>query len=291
MSFSLIQLALKRFRDVSDDEAFPIDIRWLPFSLLIETTEQANLVDRMKTKQSRSTSIEQSKSERVYVITLPLNESIQWNKSMRKRRDEFIGQRCLLPLPTRREKENDSFRVITALSLSFISTTNRLTSGSLFLQMNLLVLFAIGVSTAFPMEILDVRFNDNATLTCDLTLRNISHPLPLWYKDEREVIGVNNLSNDPQKYILRQVNEHTFQLTLLHVRIESSGVYKCQNFISEEEKHFQVNLLVPPANLQLRANAEKMFADGRSTTFTCSAAQGYPIPIYRWYKNGRLIEQ
>ena len=111
------------------------------------------------------------------------------------------------------------------------------------------ILFFISISICFPLEIIDVQLNTNVTLTCEFNERkssiqtDSSHPISLWYKNEREVIGVNNLSNDPKKYSLQQLNDHTYQLILFNVQIDSSGIYKCQNFISEEEKHFQVNLI------------------------------------------------
>lgn len=171
------------------------------------------------------------------------------------------------------------------------------------------------------MEMIDVRLNDNVTMLCQFPFAktsfasNLSHPIILWYKDEREVIGVNNISNNPAKYRLQQIDRYTSQLILLHVQADASGIYKCQTFTSEDEQRFQVNLIglkwqieimqcsfncsffllslvvVPPAGLRLRAMSEELLADGRSTMFICSSEQGYPIPTYRWYKNDQLIEQ
>jgi hypothetical protein len=65
----------------------------------------------------------------------------------------------------------------------------------------------------------------------------------LWYKDDTQVIGVNSISNDPQKYLIHQENFHTYQLTIINVQLESSGSYKCQNFTAKEENLFQLNVI------------------------------------------------
>ena len=65
----------------------------------------------------------------------------------------------------------------------------------------------------------------------------------LWYKDDTQVIGVNSISNDPQKYLIYQENFHTYQLTIINAQLESSGLYKCQNFTAKEENLFQLNVM------------------------------------------------
>ena len=111
-----------------------------------------------------------------------------------------------------------------------------------------------------------VRENVNVTLTCrfDSKQASVSFDSPaaaipslnklfdpsalsdniiLWYKDENQVIGVNSISNDPKKYLIHQENFYTYQLTLISVQLESSGLYKCQNFTAKEENRFQVNVM------------------------------------------------
>ena len=112
---------------------------------------------------------------------------------------------------------------------------------------------------------IQVRENVNVTMTCHFD-RNKSmfstdslssmpsslnqilhHPFSdniiLWYKDDSQVIGVNSISNDPRKYVIHQENFHTYQLTLINVQLESSGIYKCQNFTAKEENRFQLNVM------------------------------------------------
>ena len=72
---------------------------------------------------------------------------------------------------------------------------------------------------------------------------NFSGNIILWYKDETQVIGVNSISNDPQKYLIHQENFHTYQLTIINAQLESSGLYKCQNFTAKEENLFQLNVM------------------------------------------------
>ncbi len=72
---------------------------------------------------------------------------------------------------------------------------------------------------------------------------NYSGNIILWYKDDTQVIGVNSISNDPQKYLIHQENFHTYQLTIINVQLESSGLYKCQNFTAKEENLFQLNVM------------------------------------------------
>lgn len=65
----------------------------------------------------------------------------------------------------------------------------------------------------------------------------------LWYKDDTQVIGVNSISNDPQKYLIQQENFYTYVLTVFNVQLESTGLYKCQNFTAKEENLFQLNVM------------------------------------------------
>jgi hypothetical protein len=95
------------------------------------------------------------------------------------------------------------------------------------------------------IEILKVRENVNATITChlNLTKSKFSENIILWYKDHTQVIGVNSISNNPKNYFLSQVNIYTYQLTIINVQLESSGLYKCQSFTTKEENHFQLHVL------------------------------------------------
>ncbi len=117
------------------------------------------------------------------------------------------------------------------------------------------------------VQTIKVRENVNVTMTCRLdtrqslittnyvpSMRSLSslnkifdNPLSgniiLWYKDDTQVIGVNSISNDPQKYLIYQENFHTYQLTIINVQLESSGLYKCQNFTAKEENLFQLNVM------------------------------------------------
>ena len=71
----------------------------------------------------------------------------------------------------------------------------------------------------------------------------LSGNIILWYKDDTQVIGVNSISNDPQKHIIRQENFYTYQLIIINVQLESSGFYKCQNFTAKEENLFQLDVM------------------------------------------------
>ena len=127
----------------------------------------------------------------------------------------------------------------------------------IFIHWNLLPINAIQ-----PTQ---VRENVNVTLTCrfDSKQASLAFDSPaavpslnklfdasassdniiLWYKDDNQVIGVNSISNDPKKYLIHQENFYTYQLTLINVQLESSGLYKCQNFTAKEENRFQVNVM------------------------------------------------
>ena len=135
----------------------------------------------------------------------------------------------------------------------------------LFIYWNLLPSSAS--SNLSPVQIIQVRENVNVTMTCRLDAsqsvrttdqrssqpslsalnkildHSLSENIILWYKDDSQVIGVNSISNDPKKYYIYQENFHTYQLTLINVQLESSGMYKCQNFTAKEENRFQVNVM------------------------------------------------
>jgi hypothetical protein len=113
------------------------------------------------------------------------------------------------------------------------------------------------ISTIFSsIEIIKVRENVNVTITChfnrikskimmtDFFENNFSSEnIILWYKDDTQVIGVNSISNNPRKYFLNQLNIYTYQLTIINVQLESSGLYRCQNFTAKEENHFQLHVI------------------------------------------------
>ncbi len=114
----------------------------------------------------------------------------------------------------------------------------------------------LNISSIFSsIQILKIRENVNVTITCHFNQtkstfinqqfleKKVSENIILWYKDETQVIGVNSISNNPKKYFLNQLYPHTYQLTIIDVQLESSGLYKCQNFTAKEENHFQVNVL------------------------------------------------
>ncbi|CAF2358063.1 unnamed protein product [Rotaria sp. Silwood2] len=160
-----------------------------------------------------------------------------------------------------------------------------------------------------------VRENVNVTMTCRLNTRenllttnylasipsltsfnkifdnNYSGNIILWYKDDIQVIGVNSISNDPQKYIIHQENFYTYQLIILNVQLESSGLYKCQNFTAKEENLFQLNVMVPPSRLRLSPSPQMPVADGTSVLFNCTSERAYPVPTFEWYKNDKLIQR
>ena len=118
-----------------------------------------------------------------------------------------------------------------------------------------------------PIQVIKVRENVNVTMTCHLDTtnslittnrlssvpslssfnkifdNNLSGNIILWYKDDTQVIGVNSISNDPKKYLIHQEDFHTYQLTIINVQLESSGLYKCQNFTAKEENRFQLNVM------------------------------------------------
>ncbi|CAF0814406.1 unnamed protein product [Adineta ricciae] len=166
-----------------------------------------------------------------------------------------------------------------------------------------------------PAQIIKVHENANVTMTCRLNMRqnsearnslasvpslssfnkifdnNLSGNIILWYKDDTQVIGVNSISNDPQKYLIYQENYYTYQLILFNVRLESSGLYKCQNFTAKEENLFQLHVLVPPSRLRLSPSPQMPVADGTSVQFNCTSERAYPIPTFEWYKNDQLIQR
>jgi hypothetical protein len=127
--------------------------------------------------------------------------------------------------------------------------------------------FVISLQTN-SIQTIKVRENVNVTMTCRLNTgqnllatNQLSSSVPslssfnkifdnqfsgniiLWYKDDTQVIGVNSISNDPQKYLIYQENFNTYQLTIINVQLESSGLYKCQNFTAKEENLFQLNVM------------------------------------------------
>ncbi|CAF3452190.1 unnamed protein product [Rotaria socialis] len=161
-------------------------------------------------------------------------------------------------------------------------------------------------------QIIRVRENVNVTITCDFNRikselatnqlssipslnklfdNNLSDNIILWYKDDSQVIGVTTISNEPNKYSVNEINTNTYELTIINVHLESSGVYKCQNFTSKEETRFQLNVMVPPSRLRLVPSAQMPIPDGTLVSFNCTSERVYPNPMFEWYKNDKLIQR
>ncbi|CAF1352673.1 unnamed protein product [Adineta steineri] len=171
------------------------------------------------------------------------------------------------------------------------------------------------IETASPTQIIKVRENVNVTMTCHLNIKqnfeiknpsfsmpsltsfnkifdnNFSGNIILWYKDDTQVIGVNSISNDPQKYLIYQENFYTYQLIIINVQLESSGLYKCQNFTAKEENLFQLNVMVPPSRLRINPSPQFPVPDGASVQINCTSERAYPVPTFEWYKNDQLIQR
>jgi hypothetical protein len=128
---------------------------------------------------------------------------------------------------------------------------------------------------ASSIEQIQVRENVNVTITCQFEASKslaVANPRPsfepaiasrssehiiLWYKDETDVIGVNSISNDPKKYSIVQHSRHTYQLTIINAQLESSGLYKCQNFTAKEENRFQLNVIGKRARVALTSEIHR----------------------------------
>ncbi|CAF3607707.1 unnamed protein product [Adineta steineri] len=170
----------------------------------------------------------------------------------------------------------------------------------------LLYLFLHITSIFSSIQLIKVRENINVTITCQfdsikssnfshqfsslLSFNNRSDNIILWYKDDTQVIGVNSISNNPKKYIINQINAHTYQLTIINIQLESTGLYKCQNFTAKEENHFQINVIVPPSRLHITSSTQLPVIDGTLVSFNCTTERVYPNPIFEWYKNDKLIQ-
>ena len=49
--------------------------------------------------------------------------------------------------------------------------------------------------------------------------------------------------------------------------------------------------LVPPSRLRLSPNPQMPVADGTVVLFNCTSDRAYPIPMFEWYKNDKLIQR
>jgi hypothetical protein len=56
-------------------------------------------------------------------------------------------------------------------------------------------------------------------------------------------------------------------------------------------KNLLIFFLVPPSRLRLSPSPQMPVADGTSVLFNCTSERAYPIPIFEWYKNDKLIQR
>jgi hypothetical protein len=59
-----------------------------------------------------------------------------------------------------------------------------------------------------------------------------------------------------------------------------------------EKKSFDFFLfVVPPSRLRLSPSPQMPVADGTTVLFNCTSERAYPIPMFEWYKNDKLIQR
>ncbi|XP_040926337.1 hemicentin-1 isoform X2 [Betta splendens] len=79
-------------------------------------------------------------------------------------------------------------------------------------------------------------------------------------------------------------------LRLMHAVVEDAGKYTCvvSNSAGEEQKNFELNVLVPPSIVDEGTVVDSKVREQHNITLSCEAS-GHPVPEIRWLKDGQLL--
>ncbi|XP_021098568.1 hemicentin-1 [Heterocephalus glaber] len=105
-------------------------------------------------------------------------------------------------------------------------------------------------------------------------------PIILWYKDDVQVTESSTI----------QILNNGKILKLFKVTAEDAGRYSCKaiNIAGTAQKHFGIDVLVPPSIIDASSPNEVSAIINHSTSLECRV-KGTPFPAIHWFKDGKPL--
>ncbi|KFO28580.1 Hemicentin-1 [Fukomys damarensis] len=123
-----------------------------------------------------------------------------------------------------------------------------------------------------------VLVNQLTSLFCEV--EGTPSPIIQWYKDDVQVTESSTI----------QILNNGKILKLFKVTTEDAGRYSCKaiNIAGSAQKHFSIDVLVPPSIIGASSPNEVFAIINHSTSLECQV-KGSPFPTIHWFKDGKPL--
>ncbi|XP_027421385.1 hemicentin-1 isoform X2 [Bos indicus x Bos taurus] len=123
-----------------------------------------------------------------------------------------------------------------------------------------------------------VLVNQPTSLFCEV--EGTPSPIIMWYKDDVQVTESSSI----------QIVNNGKILKLFRTSPEDAGGYSCKavNVAGTSQKHFNIDVLVPPTIIGAGSPGEVSVVLNQNTTLECRV-KGTPFPVIRWLKDGKPL--
>ncbi|XP_070624675.1 hemicentin-1 isoform X2 [Bos indicus] len=123
-----------------------------------------------------------------------------------------------------------------------------------------------------------VLVNQPTSLFCEV--EGTPSPIIMWYKDDVQVTESSSI----------QIVNNGKILKLFRTSPEDAGGYSCKavNVAGTSQKHFNIDVLVPPTIIGAGSPGEVSVVLNQNTTLECQV-KGTPFPVIRWLKDGKPL--
>uniref|UniRef100_A0AC11BQX3 Hemicentin 1 n=1 Tax=Ovis aries TaxID=9940 RepID=A0AC11BQX3_SHEEP len=123
-----------------------------------------------------------------------------------------------------------------------------------------------------------VLVNQPTSLFCEV--EGTPSPIVMWYKDDVQVTESSSI----------QIINNGKILKLFRASPEDAGRYSCKavNVAGASQKHFNIDVLVPPTIIGAGSPREVSVVLNQDTTLECQV-KGTPFPVIHWFKDGKPL--
>lgn len=123
-----------------------------------------------------------------------------------------------------------------------------------------------------------VLVNQPTSLFCEV--EGTPSPIIMWYKDDVQVTESSSI----------QIVNNGKILKLFRTSPEDAGRYSCKaiNVAGTSQKHFNIDVLVPPTIIGAGSPGEVSVVLNQNTSLECRV-KGTPFPVIRWLKDGKPL--
>uniref|UniRef100_H0WC62 Hemicentin-1 n=1 Tax=Cavia porcellus TaxID=10141 RepID=H0WC62_CAVPO len=123
-----------------------------------------------------------------------------------------------------------------------------------------------------------VLVNQPTSLLCEV--EGTPSPIITWYKDGVQLTESSTV----------QILNNGKILKLFKVTAEDAGRYSCKaiNIAGTAQKHFSIDVLVPPSIIGTSSPSEVSAIINHNTTLECQV-KGTPFPVIHWFKDGKPL--